>query len=182
MTDQDLPEALRIAQEAVGVGWAGEGDLRGDPRRRVVVAESQGRILGVATAALLDAEPLLAATTPTARAVLRRQLGPRPAGSIILLLDLAAVAPASRRRGLYSELLADRLDWGRRAGASRAVAFGWAPTDGCHIEPAMARAGFARIARIEGHFREASVENGAICPECGNPCVCAAVLFLRSLS
>jgi GNAT superfamily N-acetyltransferase len=179
LRDADLPLALAIAQEGVGSGWAERDDLLPAPRRRVVVAETGGVIAGVATSGLRHAAGLLERGHPVARRTLAAA-GIRT-GQTILLLDLAAVTPAARGRGLYTALLADRLAWGARRGAAYAVAFGWTPPDGCHIAPAMARAGFAAHAAIPLFFHETSLLNGARCPACGNPCVCAAVLFTRLL-
>lgn len=61
------------------------------------------------------------------------------------------------------------------------MAFGWTPPDDCHIAPAMARAGFARLTEIAGLFREVSVAKAGACPECGYPCACAAVVVARAL-
>lgn len=97
------------------------------------------------------------------------------------MLDLAAVAPAARGRGHYRALLADRLTWGAARGAGHALAFGWTPPDGCHIAAAMEGAGFVARAPLPGFFHTASIETGALCPACGNPCRCAAVLFTRPI-
>jgi len=177
--DADLPTALGIAEGAVGPGWADREDLTPGPRRRVVVAQAAEGIAGVAAAGLRGAAGVLERAHP----VVRRELTAAGVGNrdTVLLLDVAAVLPAARGRGLYTALLADRLAWGARHGAAYAVAFGWTPPDGCHIAPAMARAGFVAHAEVPLFFHETSLLNGARCPSCGNPCVCAAVLFARPL-
>ena len=181
IADADLAPALAIAQEAVGPGWAEAQDLIADPpvRRRVVVAEEHGALVGVATAGLRDAIDLLRHRDPrVGRALTGAGI---PGDSILLLLDLAAVVPAARGRGHYRALLDDRLAWGAREGASHALAFGWTPPDGCHIAPAMNRAGFTRHADLPGFFHRASIETGALCPACGNPCRCGAAVFTRPI-
>jgi GNAT superfamily N-acetyltransferase len=179
LEDADLPTALAIAQDGVGVGWAMREDLIPHLGRRVVVAEEVAGIVGVATAGLRPVEGFLERSTPAVRNALALAgvRAPQP----LLLLDLAVVVPTARRRGHYRALLADRLAWGAHAGASQALAFGWTPPDGCHIAPAMTRAGFVARARIPRFFHEVSLENGARCPECGNPCTCAAVVFTRPI-
>lgn len=176
ISDADLAPALAIAQEAVGPGWAEREDLLGDPaRRRVVVAEDQGVLVGVATAGLRNAIELLHHRDPrVGRALAGAGI---PGDSVLLLLDLAAVIPAARGRGHYRSLLDDRLAWGAREGAGHALTFGWTPPDGCHIAPAMERAGFTRHADLPGFFHRASIETGALCPACGNPCLCGAAVF-----
>lgn len=179
LRDPDLPRALAIAQEGVGAGWAEREDLLPDPLRRVVVAETADGLAGVATAGLREATALLGHRHPA----VRRQLaaaGVR-AGGTVLVLDLAAVSPDARGRGLYTALLADRLAWGAAQGAAHALAFGWTPPDGCHIAPAMIHAGFVGHAPIPRFFHDASLGNGSNCPVCGNPCLCAAVVFTRPL-
>ena len=112
------------------------------------------------------------------RAALRAEIG--PATPTLVFLKMAVVAPPARGRGLYGALLEDRIAWGRREGADLAIALGWTPPDGCHIAPAMARAGFAALAEIPGAYRSESVSAGAVCPVCGPPpCECSGVLFSR---
>lgn len=180
LADADAPRALAIAREGVGPGWAEPDDLRPGPHRRVVVAEDEhGVVVGVASAGLRAATGFLERGHPVVRTSLG-SAGVR-AGGTLALLDLAAVVPAARGRGHYRDLLEDRLAWAGRSGASHALAFGWTPPDGCHIAPAMARAGFARLAEIPRFFHEASLGNGALCPACGSPCLCSAVVFVRPI-
>ncbi len=181
LAEDDLAVALAIVEEGIGVGWVSADDLRPKPGRRVVVAEHDGRVAGVATAVLRNAGALVEAAHPDVRAALRGEIG--TATSTLLVLDMAVVAPAARGRGLYGALVGDRIAWGGREGASVAIALGWAPPDGCHIAPAMARAGFAALAEIAGVYASASVSAAAVCPACGDPpCECAAVLFSRRIA
>jgi len=167
-----------MAETAVGPGWATREDLEPAPGRLVVVGELDGRVAGVATARVDGPEGF----RTHRMSLVRESLSPVLVADAmrVVLLDLAVVAPAARRRGLYGAPLRARTDWGAAQGASVAVAFGWTPPDGCHIAPAMESAGFERLALIEGFFHDASLGVDAICPECGPPpCSCAAVLFAR---
>jgi hypothetical protein len=76
-------------------------------------------------------------------------------------------------------MLRDRIDWGRGVGATLLLSVGWTPPDGCHIAPAMARAGFTALARTSGLYRGKGIPEGARCIVCGSPCDCDAVLFGR---
>jgi GNAT superfamily N-acetyltransferase len=179
IADEDLGVALTIAEEGLGVGWLGLDDLRPTPGRRVVVAEHDGRVAGVASAVLRDVEGLLEAARADVGAALRAEIGPSSTPTLVLL-DMAVVAPSARGRGLYRALLDDRIAWGRREGADLAIALGWTPPDGCHIAPAMARAGFTALAEVAGAYRSSSLSAGAACAACGPPpCECASILFSR---
>ena len=181
IVESDLEVALGIIDEGIGSGWTGLDDLRAGPGRRVVVAEHDGRVAGVATARLRDVATLLENANPDVAVALLARIG--PARPRVVLLDMAVVAPAARGRGLYGALVDDRVAWGRRKGAGLAVALGWTPPDGCHIAPAMARAGFTALAEIAGFYRSDSVSASAVCPACGPaPCECSGVLFSRWLA
>lgn len=181
IVESDLEVALGIVDEGIGSGWTGLDDLRPGPGRRVVVAEHDGRVAGVAGARLRDAATLLETANPDAAAALLVRIG--SARPRVVVLDVAVVAPAARGRGLYGALVDDRVAWGRREGAGLAVALGWSPPDGCHIAPAMARAGFTALAEIGGVYRSDSVSASAVCPACGPaPCGCSGVLFSRWLA
>jgi GNAT superfamily N-acetyltransferase len=178
IADDELEAALAIVDEGIGPGWTALDDLRPAPGVRVVVAELDGRVAGVATARLRETATLLERAHPDTSVALRAEIG--PAMPTVVVLNLAVVAPPSRGRGIYRALLDDRVSWGRREGAGLAVALGWAPPDGCHIAPAMARAGFTALAEIPGVYRADSVAAGAVCPACGPPpCDCPGVFFSR---
>ncbi len=178
IADEDLDVALAIVEEGIGAGWTKRDDLRPAPGRRVIVAEHDGRVAGVATASVREAEALLERADPDVRAALRKEIG--VARPTVVVLDLAVVAPAARGRGLYRALIDDRVAWALGEGAGLAVALGWTPPDGCHIAPAMARAGFAAVAEIPGVYRSSSVSAGGVCPACGPPpCGCAGIVFSR---
>jgi GNAT superfamily N-acetyltransferase len=181
LADDDLSQALPLAEEAVGTGWVTADDLTPGPGRRVVVAEVDGRVVGVASGRLDGPGALIGHRHAAVREAMRAALA--PGDRTLLLLDLAAVAPGARGRGLYRALLDDRIARGAREGAALAVAFGWTPPDGCHIAPAMERGGFTARAEVAGFFRDASVAADARCPACGPPpCGCSAVLFVRRIA
>lgn len=173
----DVPGVLEILESSVGPGWLTADRLRPGPDRRVVVATMQERLAGVASAELRDWERALP-RNPRVRAALVALAGRAPRTAVHL--EMGAVAPWARRRGLYGALLADRLAWGRSAGATLATTVGWTPPDGCHIAPAMRSAGFTTLGRVAGLFA-ADAPAGARCPVCGSPCACDATWFARVL-
>jgi GNAT superfamily N-acetyltransferase len=178
ISEGELEVALAIVEEGIGTGWTTLDDLRPTPERRVVVAEHDGRVAAVAIARLRATAILMERAHPDAAAALGTVIG--PAAPTVVVLSMAVVAPPARRRGLYGALVDDRVAWGLREGAGLAIALGWAPPDGCHIAPAMARAGFTALAQIAGVYRSDSIAAGAVCPACGPPpCDCPGVLFSR---
>jgi len=176
ITGADIPAVLAILEISIGPGWVTGPDLRPGPSRRVVVAETGGAVAGVGSAGVRswhDAVP----SDPEARSAVLAFAGAAP--RTVVYLEVAAVDPAARGRGLYTALLRDRIDWARAAGATLLLSMGWTPPDGCHIAPAMTHAGFTELARTGGLYRRPGIPEDARCLVCGSPCDCDAVLFGR---
>lgn len=138
-----------------------------------VLAEQNGQLVGVGIAKVLSDAPQseYARYVPTVTAL--------PAVGV---LELAAVEPDCRRLGVGTELVARRLEWLRDVGASSAVCAALIYPDGSvpAAGPLTAN-GFVHVADIGQFWLNESIREGYDCARCGNPCNCAASLFVTAL-
>ena len=138
-----------------------------------------GEVAGVVLACL---EP---ADDPDARTALRgSSAAAAAAGELVLHVRQLAVAPAARRTGLASRLLARAEAEALARGARAAFAFGWLPCRpaGAGRRPLLRGGRLRARPDIPGFYAEGSVATGALCPYCGEPpCRCAARPFVKAL-
>ena len=108
------------------------------------------------------------------------------AGGPVLHVRQLAVAPAARRTGLASRLLARA----ESRGAARAAPERRSRSGGCRPagrsrtpSPSTRRPATKPGPDIAGFYAEGSVATGALCPYCGEPpCRCAARPFVKALA
>ncbi len=173
----DRPAAGRLLDGAVGTGfWSfAEG-----PEDLSFVAIAEADVAGVVLARLAPADEPDARTAlgPSAEAL-------AAAGGRVLHVHELAVAPAARRGGLASRLLARAETEALAHGAKAAFAFGWLPAGRPEPDavPFYEAAGYAAGPDIADFFAAGSIATGAVCPYCGEPpCRCAVRPFVKVLA
>jgi len=177
LLDPDRPAAGRLLDDAVGTGFWSFGESPGDLSFVAIVQED---VAGVVLARLAPAdEP----DAQTALGPLAARLA--AAGGQVLHVHELAVAPAARRGGLASRLLARAEAEARSLGAAAAFAFGWLPAGRPEPDavPFYEAAGYAAEPDIADFFAAGSIATGAVCPYCGEPpCRCAVRPFVKVLA
>jgi ribosomal protein S18 acetylase RimI-like enzyme len=172
-------DAAALLNTALGDGFTADvlRTMRSD-ESILVRAESDGRLLGAATAHVLDDAAL---SRLAARLVKAGFPAPELAGFRAGELKASAVTPAARGRGIGTALMEARLDFLRDAGCSYVTVASWVSTDPAHSSLGMLeRAGFEAIARIRGYWSKGSFTEYP-CPDCGAACICTAVVMVKKL-
>jgi GNAT superfamily N-acetyltransferase len=176
LRETDRPSAGRLLDDAVGPGFWNFGE---GPGELSCVAVVEGDVAGVVLARLSPADD------PDALTALGPLAARHSAGDMILHVHELAVAPAARRFGLASRLLARAETEAMALGATAAFAFGWLPAGRPEPDavPFYEAAGYTPGADIADFFAAASVASGAHCPYCGEPpCRCAVRPFVKLLA
>lgn len=101
------------------------------------------------------------------------------AAGLVGSIEALAVAPAERHRGIGRALVEAAAEWLVEAGARAIVVVGWDSGRSDSSLPLLRSLGFEESGRVERFYEEESRRDGWICPVDGNPCRCAAVLFVR---
>jgi GNAT superfamily N-acetyltransferase len=179
LRETDRPAVARLLDDTVGAGfWRFAGDAHA--LSFVAVSGAGEEVAGVLLACL---EP---ADDPDPRAALRGPSGSAAGtGGLVLHVRQLAVAPAARRTGIASRLLARAEAEALARGAGAAFAFGWLPSGRPEPDavPFWVAAGYAARPDIPGFYAEGSLATGALCPYCGEPpCHCAARPFVKALA
>lgn len=90
-----------------------------------------------------------------------------------------AVRPEWRGQGVGTQLGRHRLEWLRSHDVSHVFGVGWLREDGPSSAPVFERLGFEVLARIE-EFYYRDQQPRRWCPDCGEPCECAARIYGRT--
>lgn len=159
LAPSDIESVAPLLDDSLGRGyWDLDVSQLGSHRAAVAF----GAIVGVASAALVDALP-----------------GAPEYSAPIGLIRIVAVDSAFRGRGIATSLVRE-VDEGCEAnGASIVAAYAWvhASTGRAPLAGVLARAGFVRARRLEGFYASAAADE---CRGCGRaPCVCPADLYVR---
>ena len=179
LRDDDRPAVARLLDDAVGAGFWRFADGVGALSFVAVSGVPEEGVAGVVISCL---EP---ADDPDARTALAGSERPSAeAVEVVLHVRQLAVAPAARRTGLASRLMARAEAEARARGARAAFAFGWLPAGRPEPDavPFYEAAGYDAGRDIADFYAEGSVATGAACPYCGDPpCRCAARPFVKVL-
>jgi len=174
--ETDRPAVARLLDDAVGAGFWRFAEGAG--AASFVAVSGAGEVAGAVLACL---EP---ADDPGARTALSGSSGTAETGELVLHVRQLAVAPAARRSGVASRLMARAEAEASARGAVAAFAFGWLPSGRPEPDavPFYEAAGYIARPDIAGFYAEGSVATGALCPYCGEPpCRCAARPFVKAL-
>ena len=173
----DRPAAAALLNDAVGAGFWRFADGAG--ALSFVAASGEG-VAGVVITCLEPADDPDVRTALAGRATTHAE-----AEAPVLHIRQLAVAPAARRGGLASRLLARAEAEALARGATAAFAFGWLPAGRPEPDavPFYEAAGYVAGPDIADFYAEASVATGALCPYCGEPpCRCAVRPFVKVLA
>ena len=97
------------------------------------------------------------------------------------LLKSVAVAPGQHRRGVATALVKKALQELEAMGIRGFYALGWVRKDrGCAIQGVLEPLGFRVAGDLDRFWHEESAEQGYECPDCGNPCTCAARVLVMA--
>jgi ribosomal protein S18 acetylase RimI-like enzyme len=97
------------------------------------------------------------------------------------LLKSVAVKSGCRGHGIGTALSRAVLDHLKQAGATAVLAVSWESGTRDSSAGMLEAVGFRRVARIEDFWKEDSLRLGYRCPQCGNPCRCAGILYLKGV-
>jgi GNAT superfamily N-acetyltransferase len=142
-----------------------------EPGRSVLLAMAEGDVVGVSVATLW---------TPGQASPLDRMdfdIDAWFAGRRGAVFNLMGVAPAHRRRGVGAALSRAQLRWLLGAGCEALFGISWANGGPHTSRPLFERAGFALLHRSPDFYAHESETSGQVCPHCGTPCRCEALLY-----
>ncbi len=175
-------EATALLARELGDHYLTERDLleyaQKDQAFALVATDGQNRSIAVCLAELLKPDDFDARFGEHADEICRQI--PGFSHQTIGFFKSIAVTAKMKGRGIGTALLQRSLDWLEQKRATIVIALAWEAGGVCFAKGILESVGFQPIAHIENFWYQDSVEKGYQCPTCGNPCRCAANVYLRS--
>ena len=81
--------------------------------------------------------------------------------------------------GIASKLVKHCVETMARQGADLIISTAWKHAGVINIENVLKRNGFVQQKEIVNYWYEASINEKFMCPQCGNPCHCCCVIFVK---
>ena len=81
--------------------------------------------------------------------------------------------------GVATSLVRECMERMRAHGSKRFVSTAWKHAGVINIQSILENAGFRAEVDIPKYWHEASIRDGFKCPQCGNPCNCSCVIFVK---
>ena len=101
--------------------------------------------------------------------------------SKIVVLKTIAVSTFIKGRGVGSSLIKDSLEIYNKQEVESIYCLAWRSKKGTNIHGLLNIHNFSIYEEIPNFWTKDSQEKGYLCPECGNPCKCVAVIYTKAL-
>lgn len=95
------------------------------------------------------------------------------------VVKTVAVDEHSTNLGLGSMLVSESLTIMEKQGVTCFVSPAWKHAGIINIASILEKGGFERAIEIPNYWYESSLKEGFHCPQCGNPCHCSCVIYLK---
>ena len=102
-------------------------------------------------------------------------------GNAVLLKSIGVLENA-RGNGIGALITKHLVAWAEGINAESLYSLGWVDDKGCHIEKSFRYNNIKAMGELSHFWMRDSIEQKYLCPTCGNPCKCSAILFYRSLA
>jgi GNAT superfamily N-acetyltransferase len=97
------------------------------------------------------------------------------------LIKSVAVTPINQGRGVATALVKGVLQELEAMGVRGFYALGWIRKErGCAIQGVLEPLGFKVVGDLDNFWHDESQQQGYECPDCGNPCTCAARVLVSA--
>lgn len=175
LTPEHLPYALALFGTCLGERYITRDQLQAyakdNDKKGFVAVDNREGVLGAVICEIWNSGP----ETGEKIAALVPDLAFHKCG----FLKSLVVKEAQRGRGIGLKLASAALDWMRLNGSTTEIAVAWVENGRCNARGVLEALGFRERARAERFWYQDSKEKGYLCPSCGNPCECAALVFRR---
>jgi ribosomal protein S18 acetylase RimI-like enzyme len=175
LTPERLPYALALFGTCLGERYITRDQLeayaKDKDKKGFIAIDSRGGVLGAVICEIWNSAP----ATGEKIAALVPDLAFHKCG----FLKSLAVKETQRGRGVGLKLASAALGWMRSNGSTTEIAVAWVENGRCNARGVLENLGFKEQTKIDRFWYQESKEKGYICPSCGNPCECAALVFRR---
>lgn len=174
----DFPSIIRIADNQLGKNYITENFLREiideDDSTFCLVAYNvkNSKIVGFCISKLITYSELKEITQG-------RDVNELKFEKTIGVIKTVAVDESAKNLGLGSMLVGESLNRMENEGVKCFASPAWKHAGIINISSILEKFGFERAMEIPKYWYESSIKEGFNCPQCGNPCHCSCVIYLK---
>ncbi len=95
------------------------------------------------------------------------------------IIKTVAVDERSKNLGLGSMLVGESLSTMEKQGVTSFASPAWKHAGIINIASILEKCGFEHAIEIPNYWYESSIREGFNCPQCGNPCHCSCVIYIK---
>ncbi|MFP4178104.1 MAG: GNAT family N-acetyltransferase, partial [Acholeplasmataceae bacterium] len=136
------------------------------------------KVVGFSISYRLDQEQLAELISPDEKRIPRRLHQARALG----VIKSIAVDRQAKGQGIGTELIEKTNHAFRKRGIDTVFTVAWKSGYGINLGGILARLDFEPLIELPNYWTKDSIEQNFLCPVCGKPCSCSAVIYARSTS
>lgn len=174
-----IQKALAIYDQSLGQDYITPDDfikyIKNKEKYIVIGATLQNNLVGVMVAYTMGIEE-----TQEYNDILRKHKGPLTLESYkVGVIKSVAVEKQHRHRGIGTQLTRESIRSLQMKECNALFAISWVSNKPYSSQPMFESLGFRNILTIPNYWTEDSIKEGYLCPNCGNPCRCAAIFYFK---
>ena len=175
---EDFAEIRAIADKQLGKNYLVAADLQRILQRHTAtfslsaVERASGSVVGYCLSSSVDYK--------VAEQICRRDVSELHGTTLPVYIETLAVDPQHNGKGIGSQLISATMERCREHGVGALFGSAWKQRNKINVGNLLLRNGFRQLEEIPDYWLEQSIREGFICPECGNPCHCSCVLFIKN--
>ncbi len=178
LTEQDWSEVYEIANEQLGNDYISIDTLKlcqnKDNSLKCFVAKDKKNknVLAFAIIDTINYDRLMEITK-------NRQIVELMFCNQIGYIKSIAVSPIYKGHGISYKLIAYCIEYFKKQGITKLVSTAWKHAGIINIKSLLEKQGFSIKTEIPDYWYEDSIKNKFDCPQCGNPCHCTSVIYIK---
>ena len=174
----DFGQVIQIADSQLGKDYVTPEILnsmvgKGSSMRcYVAVDNKKNNVIGFYIYDTIDYQHVLDITknSPVRELMYTKQIG---------YLKTIAIDKSYAGYGIATSIVRHCLEEGKKNNINAFISPAWKHGGKINIENVLLKNGFKRKNEISNYWYEASQKEGFMCPQCGNPCHCSCVIFIK---
>lgn len=178
MKVEDFGQVIKIADSQLGKDYVTPEMLNNmlgndsSMKCHVVVDNKKNKVIGFYIYDVIDYDHVLEITkgAPIRELMYTTRIG---------YLKTIAIDKTYAGYGIASSVVKYCIETENKRGINAFISPAWKHGGKINIENVLIQNGFVRNKEIANYWYDASVEEGFMCPQCGNPCHCSCVIFIK---
>ena len=174
----DFPSIIRIANKQLGDDYISKERLQrflneeNNETLLVAVDNDSGYVVGFATSGIINYDGLkeICQGKELKELAFEERIG---------YIQTVAVSPQYNGLGIGTAMVKELIKELKKMNSNCIVSTAWKHAGVINIGAILERSGFSPVMELPKYWYESSLKYGYQCPQCGNPCYCSCVVYVK---